>query len=1047
MPRIRPDRLGWLAAALTLLLAVSARPAAAQDEAYLRIETGVHEAAVNHMARLADGSLLTVSDDKTARIWSIDGLQARDLILPPIGPGDTGALFAVATSAKAIALGGRVRDNAGRFAVALYSQAPLAPAGLLAPFPAPVTALAFSPAGDMLAVGLQGGGVRVVGLTARRMLLQDEHYEQAVTGLAFDTNGRLVAASEDVLRVYEPDMQRSATIALPRGARPYGVAVSPDGRRIAVGDRQRAVVHLVDADRLRPERDLDGATSRGGSLNVVAFAPDGRTLYAAGSYVDQSGSVYIRRWPLTGAPGNGTNGHEAPADLPAARDLVTDLLALDDGVLFATAEPSVGRLGADGHVLARVRSRHIDFRNAGRAGFRLSANGARIRLPVGVAAGAATMPSEQAVVVDIRLRTLSVAPDAGQDLAPPFAAAAGLGITEWQNSRAPRLNGQPIALDPAETVRAVAVQANGGGAALGTDFFVRFVTRQGERWRQPTEAPAWAVNVSADGHWVVAGLGDGTVRWFRAEDGHPGLTLFVDPPTGRFVIWTPEGFFDHDHRDDGEPDGRSLIGYRFNLASARASEFVAIGQLYPRFFRPDLVGMAFRDDPFARSMIAGQASLLGNVRLALSEGLPPAITVLEACALGPDAPDAGCAGQAPVPLDAASAVSAGRLRLRYRLRDPSGHVGSVVFSRNDAVVQPDTVIESADDTTRIEQATMALGRGRTVVALTPVSNTGAVEGSAAGRITLTLTQAPPARAASRGSDTGTAAAKIEPPAAKLYVLSVGVNETGNPDWSLKNAANDARAIADTMRTPVPSVYSAAPDVVSLIDGQATADAILAGLRRIAKLAAPDDIVMIYLAGHGRTVDGRYDFAPYDLGKHDPSVLRRVRTDWADQSVPEAEYNAAADVLFRTEGLSQEQLLATIQTIQATRIAVVLDTCYSATLANEDAVLRRDENTTVTNRIGHASGRFILSGSFELALDGSDDTDGSPEGEGHGLFTSVLLRALQGHAAASADGSGRVDIYKLATFTKVHVVQESLRLQGKVQEPAYYFAGNDFFALR
>ena len=77
-------------------------------------------------------------------------------------------------------------------------------------------------------------------------------------------------------------------------------------------------------------------------------------------------------------------------------------------------------------------------------------------------------------------------------------------------------------------------------------------------------------------------------------------------------------------------------------------------------------------------------------------------------------------------------------------------------------------------------------------------------------------------------------------------------------------------------------------------------------------------------------------------------------------------------------------------------------------------------------------------------------------EGHGLFTSYLLRALNGDAGT--DDTGRVDIYKLATFTRERVAAASRRILEKaaansgektpdVQRPAYYFAGNDFFAVR
>jgi uncharacterized caspase-like protein len=240
-------------------------------------------------------------------------------------------------------------------------------------------------------------------------------------------------------------------------------------------------------------------------------------------------------------------------------------------------------------------------------------------------------------------------------------------------------------------------------------------------------------------------------------------------------------------------------------------------------------------------------------------------------------------------------------------------------------------------------------------------------------------------------------------------------------------------------------------VKSLIDEAATKASIMAALGDIAAAATPDDVVVIFLAGHGRTVDGHYYFAPNDLGRHDPTLLARISEAKTDDV-----YDKAVDAAFRAEGLGQDDLLPLIQGMQATRIAFVLDTCYSATVADADAVLRHDVNTTITNRIGHASGRFVLSGSFTEAFDSAAGADAAVGEEGHGLFTSYLLRALKGDAGT--DDSGRIDIYKLAVFTKDHVTAASRHMLERsaakpgekmpaVQQPAYYFAGNEFFAVR
>ena len=46
-----------------------------------------------------------------------------------------------------------------------------------------------------------------------------------------------------------------------------------------------------------------------------------------------------------------------------------------------------------------------------------------------------------------------------------------------------------------------------------------------------------------DRRFVVATLGDGTMRWYTFEKGEEVLALFVDRDLRRWVAWNPDGFF------------------------------------------------------------------------------------------------------------------------------------------------------------------------------------------------------------------------------------------------------------------------------------------------------------------------------------------------------------------------------------------------------------------------------------------------------------------------------------------------------------------------
>jgi WD40 repeat protein/uncharacterized caspase-like protein len=1017
-----------LAILLAAALLVPRLAVAADAGPFLVLDTGVHEAAINAMARLVDGGIVTASDDKTARVWRPDGGEALGVLRPPIGPGDDGALYAVAASAKVIAVAGRIRAAQGGYGIAFYSTQDFRSLALISGLPSAVLAMKMSPDGQRLAVGLDGGGLRVFDLKSQTVALEDPDFPGKITSLDFDPSGRLaVAADDNTIRLYDGALHRLPPMTLRAGARAYGIAFAPDGARLAAGDRTQPVVHLFDMRTGRFERDLDGTPGKTGSFNVVAFSADGGTVFGAGSYLDAAGTVEIRRWPFNGG---------AAADIPVANDLVTSLLPDGNGVAFATAEPVLGFVDADNHPHVAQSPRHIDFHDRARTSIRLSHDGAAVEI---------TMAHGRSLAIDVSTRAFLPSGGATRDFGPPVTTAYGMTVTDWRDSHAPRVNGQKLGLEPAETARSAAVSP--AGAVVGTDFFVRFVGKDGLGWKVSAGSPVWAVHASADGRLVVACFGDGTIHWYNAGDGRELIALFIDPATERFVQWTPAGYFDHDHRTDGQPDGRTLIGYRINEASGRTSDFVAIGQLYPTWFRPDLVGLSFRDDGTARRVVDEQQAHAGKVGDVLRDGLPPKVTLLAACAVDSmTATACDSARSVALPLGRTTeppAVTASVLLVRYKVEDQGTEPGRVVPRLNDAVFNSGIQVESTAAHSRVEHALIPLARGLNVVQLSPVSGSGAIEAGSGASPEIRLVR-------SFGTQEKQPDAAAPEPSGRMFVLTVGVSKLADPDWDLVNPANDATALADLLRQDKAHLFAGITAKV-LTDADATKANIIAALKDIAANATPDDVVVIFLAGHGRTVDGHYFFAPSDMGRHDPALLERVRAAKTDEP-----FNQAVDAMFRVEGLGQDDLLPLIQGMQATRFAFILDTCYSATVADANAVLRHDVNDTITNRIGHASGRFVLSGSFTEAFDSAAGADAAVGEEGHGLFTSYLLRALQGDAGT--DDSGRIDIYKLATFTRQHVAAASRRILDQsaaksgekapdVQQPAYYFAGNDFFAVR
>jgi WD40 repeat protein len=1000
------------------MLLVAFAPAAWADAAgpILRIETGMHGADINRLA-LSGGELITVSDDKTTRRWSLGDGQALGVWRTPIGEGDVGALYAVAAAGDTIVVGGRTAPPGGKAALYVLDRAGGQMRGSIGGFDEAVSALAFSRDGALLAVGQQGrGGLTLIDFAGRKLVAQDKAYGNTVQWLAFAPDGRLATSAADgKIRLYDVSLAKLAEASLPHGgfSRPWGLAFSPDGRTLAVGSLDRPGVQLFDAGTLKPLSFLGGAPQSAGALSVVAWSEDGATLVAGGSYKDGFGRRALRFWQLRGSV------VASSRDVGVARDTISDVAMLPDGrAVYVSAEPSFGIIAASGQQVLHRTAEHCDFRDAWEQAFRVSRDGATVDFP-SVQGGKARFR------FDLFEGALTLDPPPRADLQGPVASEAGLAMTDWRNTAIPRLNGRGIALEAHELVRSVAVVPGARAVAMGTDFYLRLERPQGETWRTIVPAPAWSVAASGDGRLIVAALGDGTIRWYGARDGKEILSLFVDPVDRRWVAWIPQGFFDHS-RDQNGRSGETLIGFQLDNGQSRAADFVSIGQLYALFYRRDLVLAQFRGGPREAKLVADQLARVGDVRAVLAGGLPPHLELIEACIRPAGA--TGCPSGSTRPARAIDrrvtvAGAGSELFARYRVEDRGGGLGRVILRRNGAAIEGGAIVESEDRQQRVESVSVPLNPGGNSFRLITETANGAIQSADQADVVI---EAKPAAA------TVTAAPAV--PDVVLYLVAVGVSQYQIADFRLDNAANDARALGDLLRPPSPPVYDRA-EVTTLLDGQATAANIAAALGAVGAKARPQDVVVIFFSGHGEAVDGKYFYAPVDFAARHPEQIDEAR------HADEARQGAIIDTLFREDGFGEAQLLPLLEKIQG-NLLLVLDTCYSATLATGDAVGERARNETIVRSVGHETGRFILAGARTLALDSSG---GAAKGaDAHGLFTSYLLRGLDGDA--DLQHVGRINVAELLMFTKTAVREESRKLNLE-QEPFYYFSGSNFFDIR
>jgi hypothetical protein len=261
-------------------------------------------------------------------------------------------------------------------------------------------------------------------------------------------------------------------------------------------------------------------------------------------------------------------------------------------------------------------------------------------------------------------------------LATARTAAPGLAPSNWKDSSAPRLNGVPLALDRTEFNRSLAILPDTSAVLLGTDTHLRLFSTRDARQIAAVAVPAaaWAVTVNAAGTVAVAALLDGTLRWYGLSHDaplDPRVALFAHADGTRWVMFTPEGLFDHTDRG-----GKDLVGVHLNRNRDQQPEWTSFSQAYRALYSPAAVRARLAGDAAAsRARLAE----LGDLRARLAR--QPAVDIAELCV---PLADGTCAALDP---HAAALprlpAQTGRLRIGVQLADRGLGIGAIDAFVND----------------------------------------------------------------------------------------------------------------------------------------------------------------------------------------------------------------------------------------------------------------------------------------------------------------------------------------------------------------------------
>jgi WD40 repeat protein len=919
----------WWLCAIGLLVPALSYAQGEADKPQLVLDARGHTAAIHAVLFTPDGrQVITVAEDKTVRLWDVAGGMPGRVLRPPLGPADQGELYAAAISpdGKILAVAGWGLTAGGQRSVPIYlvSLAAGRIEGALRGHSDSVRALAFSSDGRRLASGGEDATVRVWDVAGRKCEHVLSGHGDQVLAVAFSPDGRRLASgggkirserSDFTVRIWDIEGGKQV-----HGLRGHNRMVTGLGwgRRKGDGAEVLASCGLDGTFRVwDPERGLERFKANRGSRRwALTLTPDAETALVTGD-----GRIEL----LDTVLGN------VRQELPRPTHSVTSSAISADGTLAATgssalvrvwkADQGLGVPGSEAREVQLLAGLGHGYEAAGWANVPTTLEDKTTRTDLVVA-----WTTSARVGRKNRVRPGQSFNSTELQLGPgPAEFLPGLRHRLGDLVIKPR-DGYPaqVSVHKAGTKREVHLVSGhrspargftllpGGRAVVANDAgLFAFDAATGQRLDKGKFASAVGINalaLSPDDRYLLTSCGDQTLRIYSVETGAVLLSLFT--AENEWVAWTPEGYY------ACSPGGERLMGWYVGNGPDALGTFFPAGQFKASLYRPDVLGRLLRagslKDALAEAGNGKDGAAAAAVEVA--EVLPPEVQLA--------APDVKH-----------GKVKSATLQVQATARGKGKHPVTSLLLLLDGRPYRGSQVQFKD-----------AKRGAAV------EHTWKVELPEGEHTLRAVARTVVSTGFSDDLDVSFAAAAPRP---RLFLLAVGINAYADRNLELRCAVNDARDLAGTFVDKAAALFEVQKKV--LTDHEATREGIVSGLNWLRANAGPQDVTVVFYAGHGETEEKSFYLLPQDV---------RLKE-------------------LKKSGISGEELKQHLAELPG-RVLLLLDACHSGAVGKVINDLARD-------LADDECGVIVMCAALGKEKAG--------EADGHGFFCRALIEALRGERQA------------------------------------------------